>query len=159
MIHWRRGLNNNIKIWSKGSSPQKNCNGVGLGKEALIHLAQPYEQKTRQWRVFHIATFMHCNVSPEIQIRYINLMIKKTKTIENRPLSLTMSYCIVLAFVQFWHRLPSVQQINNVRFCFFSWLWVKEARKASVEFFYCANTKYTSPTHLGTNSDTHTENN
>lgn len=39
------GINNYIyiKMWSRSSSPQKNCKGVGLGEEASFPLAQPYE--------------------------------------------------------------------------------------------------------------------
>lgn len=50
------GFNNYIKSWRKSSSPQKNCNGVGLGEEAFDHLAQPYKHETRQQVMSHMAT-------------------------------------------------------------------------------------------------------
>lgn len=42
-----------------------DCNGVGLGEEAFIHLAQPYKQKTTQQGIFHMATFCISDVSLE----------------------------------------------------------------------------------------------
>lgn len=63
-------------MWSNGSSPQKNCKGVGLGEEAFFHLAQPYKQETPQHIIFHMASFCFCDVSLEIQIYKMHLMIK-----------------------------------------------------------------------------------
>lgn len=63
-------------MWSNSSSPQKNCNGVGLGEEAFFHLAQPYKQETPRQKLFHVASFCFCDVSLEIQIYKMHLMIK-----------------------------------------------------------------------------------
>ncbi len=76
---WLWELHNKKNILSNGSSPQKNCNGVGLGEEAFFHLAQPNKQKTRQQigLIFHMASFCICDVSLEIQIYEMHFALKK----------------------------------------------------------------------------------